>query len=174
MLLVPNRSCQEWFCDHYFELYLGCMVHAELRFEFLLLTKHIFEIWQPFRRYSDFLAEMFVKVGGQQVPRDHILDQFEKFEADLLSMTFASLPIHSINMLELVNSYLLANLDFDVNLKIYSVRFYLKLTEDERCLPTLKKIYPYVISNINLLSGFPEARELLIRLMRVIEHTRYC
>lgn len=173
MLLVLDESCQQWFCDNYFEGYLGCMIHAELRFEFLLLVKRVFEAWQPFRKYADFLAEMFVKVGGKQVPRDHILEIFEKFEADLLSMTFSELPIHTIHMFELVNSYLLANLDFDVGLKIYSVRFYLKLTEDERCLPTLKKIYPYVISNINLLSGFPEAKELIVRLMRVIDHVHY-
>jgi len=173
MLLILDQNCQQWFCDHYFEKYLGCMRHPELRFEFLLFTKRVFEAWKPFLRYADFLAEMFMKVGGQQVPRDHILELFEKFEADLLSMKFSDLPIHTINMLELVNSYLLANLDFDVNLKIYSVRFYLKLTEDERCLATLKKIYPYVISNINLLSGFPEAKELIVRLMRVIEFSHY-
>jgi len=65
MLLVVDHNCQQWFCDHYFERYLQCMRQPELRFEFLLLVKRVFEVWRPFRRYSDFLAEMFVRVGGQ-------------------------------------------------------------------------------------------------------------
>jgi hypothetical protein len=155
MLMVVDKQCQQSLCDNHYQHYMECMEYPELRFEFFLFTKKIFDSWPQFRRYQDFLADMFVKMGSQQVPRDHTLDKFYSFETDLLNMTFSSLPIQIINMLELVNSYLLSNLDFDVNLKIYSVKFYLKLTEDERCLSMLKKIYPFIITNINLLSTFP-------------------
>lgn len=57
-------------------------------------------------------------------------------------------------MLELANCRLLSSTDFDANLKVHAVRFYLKLTEDERCVHLLEKIYPSIVEHINLLSNF--------------------
>lgn len=58
-------------------------------------------------------------------------------------------------------------------MKVHAVRFYLKLTEDERCVHLLEKIYPSIVEHINLLSNFDETQHLLRRLVKVISHTQY-
>lgn len=88
-------------------------------------------------------------------------------------MKFQDLPLHTLTMLELANSYLLATLEFDVNLKIYSVRFYLKAAEDERCVDMLQSVYPKLVNNINLLCNFPETKALLLKLMQAVESEEY-
>ncbi len=71
-------------------------------------------------------------------------------------------------MLELINAFLLSALEFDVNLKIFSVKFYLRVADDPRCTTLLQTVYPSLVTNINLLSGFEETKQLLVKLMRAL------
>jgi hypothetical protein len=149
------------------------MKYAELRFNLYRFVKKVFHNYEGFRKYQDFLAELFVMVGSEQVPHDRTLEKFYVFESDFLDMKFENLPLHLLTMLELVNGYLLATLEFDVNLKIYSVRFFLRAAEDERCVGMLQQVYPKLVTNINLLCNYPETKALLLKLLQAVESEEY-
>ena len=168
---LGHLDFQKYICGHYKKL-LECQPFPELRFQFYLFNRNLFDAEPQYRRHSEFLSELYINVGMNVIPSPAALDKLNVFMSALMNKEFKSIPSHLVEILEYLTQFILG-LGFDISLKLFSVKFYLQLAKEERFHQALQNIYPLLIENINLLSQFPETQSLLVEVLKVIPEERF-
>ena len=62
-------------------------------------------------------------------------------------------------------SYLLQNMEFDVLLKKYAIKFYYKCNVKKIHFNNEQKIFDYLVQNINILAGSEHIQQVLLNLL---------
>ena len=168
---TDNYKVQE-FIGGYYKSLLQCQSLRQLRFQFHLLNRSLFNSWAPFRKLSEFLSDSFLNMGTNTVPSSKSINKLTVFMKMVLIGTFKDIPPHFIKIFECMTEYILKE-SFDGILKLLSVKFYLLLGEQEGAQPFLRNIYPLLIKNINLISQFDETLTLLVEVLDTIEKGQF-
>ena len=115
---MKEESFQKYISTKYSRL-LECQKYPEPRFQFYLFNRALFDNEPQYKKYSEFLSDIYINVGMNTLPTARHLEKLNAFMQSLLTEELKNVPAHFIRIIEHLTEYILRE-SLDISLKVFS------------------------------------------------------